>query len=214
VSPLPRGRLLALEGIDGCGKSTQAALLADRLGAAGVTVVRTFEPGATALGRALRSLLLEPSAPTPAVRAEALLMAADRAEHVASVIEPALAAGRVVVSDRSAWSSLAYQGHGRGLGLEAIRQFSDWALRGRWPDLAVLIDVPAGEAAARLAASGRSPDRLEAEGGGFHDRVRDGFASLVETYPDRWCVVDGCGTEAAVAARVAAAVQEQLGPAN
>ena len=202
------GRWIALEGGEGSGKSTQARLLAVTLGA-----MLTREPGGTEAGGRIRQLLLDPAL-TIDDRAEALLMAADRAQHWHDVVGPALDAGQTVVSDRSAWSSLAYQGHGRGLGLEAIRQFSDWALRGRWPDLAVLIDVPAGEAAARLAASGRSPDRLEAEGGGFHDRVRDGFASLVETYPDRWCVVDGCGTEAAVAARVAAAVQEQLGPAN
>jgi dTMP kinase len=136
---------------------------------------------------------------------------ADRAEHLAVVVAPALDAGRTVVSDRSAWSSLAYQGYGRGLDLAELHRLSGWAMRGRWPDLVVLVDVTSDEAAARLAAAGRSADRLEAEAGGFHRRVRDGFRALAAGSPDRWVVVDGAGSEDAVADRIQAAVRARLG---
>jgi len=202
------GRWIALEGGEGSGKSTQARLLAAALGA-----VLTREPGGTGVGERIRSLLLDPALVVDD-RAEALLMAADRAEHWRRVISPKLDTGQTVVSDRSAWSSLAYQGHARGLDIDTVRQISDWALRGRWPDLAVLIDVPAPVVAQRLAEAGRAPDRLEGEGGGFHERVRAGFASLAAGSPDRWCVVDGTGTEAEVAARVASSVRERLGLAH
>jgi dTMP kinase len=195
-------RWVALEGGEGSGKSTQAALLADA-----VDGVLTREPGGTAIGARLRDLLLDPGTGTLVARAEALLMAADRAQHVASVVIPALAAGRHVISDRSAWSFLAYQGYGRDLAVEDLWRLSDWAAGGRWPDLAVLIEVPPEESAARLAASGKAPDRLEAEQGGFHDRVRAGFLALAADHPTRWAVVDGSGPPAVVAARVRAAFE-------
>ena len=200
------GRWIALEGGEGSGKSTQARRLADAIGA-----VHTREPGGTKVGLRIREVLLDPSVLALDARAEALLMAADRAEHVAAVVGPALAMGRTVVSDRSAWSSLAYQGYGRGLDLEELRRLSDWAMGGRWPDLAVLVDVPADEAGARLAASGRPADRLEAEGDGFHSRVREGFSALAAASPLRWIVVDGMGSEEVVAARVLAAVRGRFG---
>ncbi len=200
------GRWIALEGGEGSGKSTQARRLADAIGA-----VHTREPGGTKVGLRIREVLLDPSVLALDARAEALLMAADRAEHIASVVGPALAMGRTVVSDRSAWSSLAYQGYGRGLDLEELRRLSDWAMGGRWPDLAVLVDVPADEAATRLAASGRPADRLEAEGDGFHSRVREGFGALAAASPQRWIVVDGMGSEEIVAARVLVAVRGRLG---
>jgi dTMP kinase len=200
------GRWIALEGGEGTGKSTQARRLAGTLGA-----VHTREPGGTPVGLRIRAVLLDPSVVALDARAEALLMAADRAEHIASVVGPALALGRTVVSDRSAWSSLAYQGYGRGLDLEELRRLSDWATGGRWPDLAVLVDVPAEDAAARLAASGRPADRLEAEGDGFHRRVRDGFRALAAASPERWAVVDGLGSEELVADRILAAVRGRLG---
>jgi len=200
------GRWIALEGGEGSGKSTQARLLADAIGA-----VLTREPGGTPVGLRLREALLDPSLPGLDPRAEALLMAADRAEHVAEVVAPALEAGRLVVSDRSAWSSLAYQGYGRGLDLAEVRRLSDWAMARRWPDLAVLVDVDARVASARLAAAGRSPDRLEQEGKGFHDRVRAGFAALAAANPAQWAVVDGDGPVEEVAARVLTAVRGRLG---
>src|SRR3984957_18474074 len=143
-----RGRLLALEGIDGCGKSTQARNLAATLGAR-----LTHEPGATELGVALRRLLLAPDAPPISLRAEALLMAADRAEHIALVVAPALAAGEWVVSDRFSGSTLAYQGYGRGLDVDGLLPVVAWAADGLVPDLSVLVDVPVPVARARLARS-------------------------------------------------------------
>jgi dTMP kinase len=194
-------RWVALEGGEGSGKSTQAALLAEALGA-----VLTREPGGTPVGSRLRELLLDPAAGALAARTEALLMAADRAQHVADVVVPALAAGRHVVSDRSVWSFLAYQGYGRGLGVAELRRISEWAADGRWPDLAVLVDVPDEVSRARLAATGKSLDRLEAERDGFHDRVRAGFAALAADNPECWAVIDGTGPPHVVAGRVWAAV--------
>jgi len=195
---------ITLEGGEGSGKSTQARRLAEALGS-----VLTREPGGTPVGARIRELLLDASISSLDVRAEALLMAADRAEHVRAVVAPALEAGRDVVSDRSAWSSLAYQGYGRGLDLAELRRLSDWAMGGRWPDLALLIAVPADVAEARLASAGRVADRLEAAGAGFHERVRSGFEALAAAAPDQWVVVDGVGTEDEVAARVLSAVRSR-----
>jgi dTMP kinase len=197
---------VALEGGEGSGKSTQARLLAGALGA-----VLTREPGGTEVGERVRSLLLDPGLGVLDARAEALLMAADRAQHMAVVVAPALAAGRDVVSDRSAWSSLAYQGYGRGLPLDELRRLSDWALGGRWPDLAVLVAVPDDVVSARLAAAGRAVDRFEAEGQAFHRRVNEGFRALAAGEPGRWAVVDGTGAVEEVAARVLSAVTARTG---
>lgn len=189
---------IAFEGGEGSGKSTQARLLAERLDA-----VLTREPGGTRVGERVRSLLLDPTVVGLDARAEALLMAADRAQHVVEVVRPALAAGRVVVSDRSAWSSLAYQGHGRSLGVEAVRTLCDWASAGLWPDLAVLLDVSATERTSRLKDP---PDRMESAGAAFHAAVAEGFRSLAAAQPDRWVVVDGVGEVLEVFERVVAAV--------
>jgi dTMP kinase len=191
---------IAFEGGEGCGKSTQARLLADALGA-----VLTREPGGTSFGATVREWLLGSGAGQIDARAEALLMAADRAQHVSEVVRPALARGQHVVSDRSAFSSLAYQGWGRGLEVDELIRLSDWASAGRWPDLVVLLDVPPADAATRRAETGTLPDRLEAEGDGFHDRVRTGFAVLAASEPGRWVVVDGKGTVDEVRARVGSA---------
>jgi dTMP kinase len=199
-----RGRLIALEGIDGCGKSTQARALAEALGAR-----LTFEPGATPVGARLRALLLDPDAPALTTRSEALLMAADRAEHVAAVLEPALAAGAWVVSDRYAGSTIAYQGYGRGLDLEALRGLVAWATGGLAADLSVLVDVPVAVAAARLAPS--RADRLERLGPDFAGRVREGFVAQAAAEPDRWVVVDGTEDVASLSARIVAAVVQRLG---
>ena len=200
----PRGRLIALEGIDGCGKSTQARLLADSLGA-----LLTHEPGATDLGRALRRLLLDPDRAAPTPRAEALLMAADRAEHVDEVIAPALAEGRWVVTDRFSGSTLAYQGWGRGLSADPLRQVVAWAAGGVEPDLSILVDVPLDVARHRLASG--SPDRLERLGTDFHERVRHGFVALARSDPEEWAVVDGTQPVALVASQVADVVRSRLG---
>ncbi|MCB1014571.1 MAG: dTMP kinase [Acidimicrobiales bacterium] len=199
------GMLIAFEGGEGTGKSTQAARLADRLGA-----VLTREPGGTAIGRRIRSLVLDPANDELTDRAEALLMAADRAQHVAELIRPALDAGRVVVSDRFAGSSLAYQSYGRGLPLDEVEQLSRWATDGVWPEVVVLLDVPEAVAEARLGAD---RDRMEGAGDGFHERVAAGFRALAAADPDRWVVVDGTGPVDEVAERVWNAVAERIGPA-
>ncbi len=197
-----RGRFVVLEGGEGCGKSTQAARLADALGA-----VLTREPGATPVGQRLRSLLLDPSSEVSPVT-EALLMAADRAEHVATVVRPALDAGRHVVCDRYVGSSVAYQGHGRGLDVDRILATSEWATGGLQPDLVLLLEVPAEVAAVRL---GEDLDRFEATGGGFHDRVREGFVQQAEADPERWVRVDGDRSPDEVAADVLSQVRARLG---
>lgn len=203
-----RGRLIALEGIDGSGKTTQARLVADNAQWAAMVTV-TSEPGATALGTELRGLLLHRDLPPVAERAEALLMAADRAQHVAEVVAPALDAGRWVVTDRFSGSTLAYQGYGRGLDLGDLKRLVDWATGGLEPDLNVLVDVPLEVARARRTAG--DDDRLESLDAGFHQRVRDGYRALAAADPDRWAVIEGTGPEAEVAERLSAAVVARLG---
>jgi dTMP kinase len=203
ATPAP-GRLLALEGIDGSGKSTQARALAGAFGAQ-----LTHEPGATALGASLRRLLLSPDAPAVSLRAEALMMAADRAEHVDLVVAPALAAGTWVVSDRFSGSTLAYQGYGRGLDPAELRRLVDFAAAGLVPDLSILVDVPVEVAQARLAHS--APDRLERLGPGFAQLVRDGFLDLAATDPLRWVVVDGTMEEGALTAHIVELVRARVG---
>jgi dTMP kinase len=202
------GRFIAFEGGEGSGKSTQAARLALVSGA-----VLTREPGGTAVGEQIRSLVLDRSVGGLAgldARAEALLLAADRAQHVSLVVRPALAAGRDVVSDRYAGSSLAYQGYGRRLPLAEVRWLSDWASGGLWPDLVVLLDVSVEEALARKRLVGAGLDRLEAEAVEFHARVLSGFRELAATDPS-WVVVDGSGSVDEVFARVEQAVKAFFG---
>lgn len=194
--------LIAFEGGEGTGKSTQAARLADRLGA-----TLTREPGGTAIGSRIRALVLDPANQELADRAEALLMAADRAQHVAEVIRPVLDAGGTVVTDRFAGSSLAYQSYGRGLPLDEVERISRWATDGVWPDVVVLLEVPDAVAEVRL---GTERDRMEGAGDGFHQRVTAGFRALAAADPERWIVVDGTGTVDEVADRVWAAVTPRL----
>ena len=196
------GHFIAVEGADGTGKSTQARLLAERLGA-----LFTREPGGTPLGERIRALVLDPSGDPPVDRAEALLMAAARAQHVAEVVEPALAAGRDVVSDRYVASSVAYQGYGRGLGAEAVMAVNRFATDDLRPDLVVLILVDAPVAVRRL---GDHLDRIEQAGDAFQTAVVAAYSEMATADPDRWLVVDGNGTVEEVAARVAAAVEERL----
>ncbi len=204
---MSRGRLIALEGIDGCGKSTQARAVAGVLGAR-----LTHEPGATPLGALLRRVLLAPDAAAPTPRAEALLMAADRAEHVAQVLEPALAAGEWVVSDRYSGSTIAYQGYGQGLDPGPLSELVAWAAGGLTADLSVLVDVGVEVAEARLAAAGRGgADRMERLGPAFAARVREGFLAQAAADPERWLVVDGTAEEAALTAHIVAVVHERLG---
>jgi dTMP kinase len=189
--PVPgTGRFIVIEGIDASGKSTQVALLGERLGA-----FVTREPGGTAAGERIRELLLRPD-PIVAIgdRTEALLMAAARAQHVQEVVEPALAAGRTVVCDRYIASSMAYQGYGRELDPTEIRHISEWASNHRWPDLTILVRVPVEVAMERLRTSRglAGIDRLEAAGAAFLARVANGFDVLAAGHTGGpWAVVDG-----------------------
>jgi dTMP kinase len=204
-----RGRFIAVEGIDGSGKTSQVRLLAAP-GESGGWITVTHEPGSTALGLELRSLLLNRDLPAVAERTEALLMAADRAQHVAEVVAPALAAGHWVVTDRFSGSTLAYQGYGRGLDLGELGRLVEWATGGLAPDLNVLVDVPVAVARARRA--GGDEDRLESLGESFHERVRAGYLELAAADGKRWVVVDGEGDILEVAGRLKAAVVDRLGP--
>ena len=199
---MSRGRFIAFEGGEACGKSTQAKRLASALDA-----VLTREPGGTAIGARIRELVLGRDTIALDSRAEALLMAADRAQHVAEIVEPALAAGRHVVTDRFAGSSIAYQGYGRGLPVDEVRDLSLWATGGVWPDLVIVLDVPAPEATRRLGGAG---DRMEDEPESFHRAVTDGFLKQAAADPERWVVLEGIGSIDEVARAVRTVVAERL----
>jgi dTMP kinase len=184
-----RGLFLTLEGGDGSGKSTQATLLERWLAERGRTVVRTREPGGTPVGVEIREIVLHHRGDI-APRAEALLYAADRAHHVATVVRPAIARGDVVVQDRYLDSSVAYQGAGRVLDANEVRGLSEWATEGLMPDLTVLLDLPWEVARRRLDGARTRYDRLEAEAGEFHARVREAYLALAEAEPARFAVVD------------------------
>jgi dTMP kinase len=190
--PAPTGLFVAFEGGEGSGKTTQARLVAIWLRELGYDVVTTHEPGATKVGMRLRALLLDTAHTGMSPHAEALMYAADRAEHVTSVIKPALDRGAVVITDRYVDSSLAYQGAGRSLPVEDIARLNDWATGGRTPDLTVLLDM---NPMAGLARRTRSADRLEAEPAEFHNRVRSGFLALAKADPSRYLVVDADGQQ-------------------
>jgi dTMP kinase len=193
-----------LEGGEGCGKSTQAAMLASALGA-----VATREPGGTSTGERIRSLLLDPDLPAVGPRTETMLMLAARAQHVHEVIEPALAAGRDVVCDRFSGSTIAYQGYGRGLPISDLETMSAWAAGGIAPDLVILLRVAPEVALGRRQARGAG-DRFEGEAASFFARIEAGFAALASADPQRWVVIDGSGPVQEVAARVASAVEAAL----
>ena len=181
-----RGLFVALEGGDGAGKSTQARLLRAWLEGLGRTVVVTREPGGTDFGATVRELVLHGDHVAP--RAEALLFAADRAHHVETLIRPALGRGEVVITDRYMDSSIAYQGAGRDLGVDEVRELNVWATGGLLPTLTVLVDLPAEVGRARR---GGVHDRLESEADDFHGAVREHFLALAGADPDRYLVVDG-----------------------
>jgi dTMP kinase len=198
------GRYIALEGAEGTGKSTHAARLATSLGA-----LLTRETGGTEIGSRIRTILHDTSLTHLSHRAEALLTAADRAQHIEEVVAPALTAGRHVVSDRSVFSTLAYQGYGRCLPVDEIRQINEWAVDSWWPDLVVLIDTPAEVLERRMR--GRQLDRFERENDGFHARVRDGFHTMAAADPERWVVIDGGASMEEVGAGIRRAAAERLG---
>ncbi len=196
------GRLIAVEGVDASGKSTQARLLAESLGA-----VFTFQFGATEVGAVVRRMLLDPDNDSLDDRTEALLIVADKAQHVSEIVGPALRAGRDVVTDRFTASTLAYQGYGRGLDLAELRTMMRFATGGIEPDLNLLLDLPLELASQRL---GSSLDRFEGTGDGFLDRVRAGYLAMADADPARWAVIDAGGPVDEVSARVLAAVRDRL----
>jgi dTMP kinase len=207
--PALPGLLIAFEGGEGAGKSTQARLLADWLASRRGDVVTTFEPGATKAGAAIRALLLSPAHGDLSPRAEAMLYAADRADHVATVIRPALERGAVVVTDRYVDSSLAYQGGGRELAADEVRELSRWATGGIRPDLTILLDLDPVDG---LARAGADQDRMEAESLEFHQRVRASFRALAAAGGGRYVVCDATLPPDEIAATVRKEVEHRLGP--
>ena len=195
-------RYVAFEGAEGCGKSTQAARLAATLDA-----VLTRETGGTDIGARLRAILHDTTNSHLDDRAEALLAAADRAQHLAEVVRPALDAGRIVVTDRSAYSSLAYQGYGRELDVDDIAKLNEWATAGRWPDVVIFLDTPDDVIAERM--SRRDLDRFESESPAFHQRVLDGYRTMAAADPARWVTVQAVGSIERVAEQIRTALHER-----
>lgn len=204
------GVFIALEGGEGGGKSTQSALLQTWLTDLGHDVVLTREPGGTELGTTLRSLVLSPDSPLTSPRAEALIYAADKAEHVHALVLPALRRGAVVVTDRYVDSTLAYQGAGRDLDVAELEPVARWATEDLRPHLTILLDV---DPTIGLARAG-SPDRIEAEPLEFHTRVREHFLGLAAADPEHYLVIDAGGTPDEVHALVRVAVEPWLGQAS
>jgi dTMP kinase len=203
------GVFITLEGGDGSGKSTQAALLEIWLTEVGRTVVRTREPGGTDFGTEVREIVLH-SRGHIAPRAEALLYAADRAQHIATKVRPALERGEVVVQDRYLDSSVAYQGVGRVLDAGEIRDLSLWAAEGLLPDVTILLDLDEEVARARLDDANKRFDRLEAEKSDFHRRVREAFLALAAAEPERFLVVDAALPAEEIASVIRERVEELL----
>jgi len=198
----PTGYFIAFEGGEGAGKSTQESLLAEALAERGLSVVRTREPGGTPAGERIREVLLSPEFDGLDARAEALLFAAARGEHVARVIRPALDRGDVVICDRYLDSSVAYQGYGRELGPSRVRDLSLWATGGLLPDLTIVLDVDPTVGLARFDQR----DRLEAEPLAYHQAVRAAFLALAEAEPDRYLVIDAAGQADDIATAILARV--------
>ncbi len=195
------GLFITLEGGDGSGKSTQSELLTEWLEEQGHTVLRTREPGGTEVGVEIREIVLHHRGDI-APRAEALLYAADRAHHIATKVRPALERGEIVIQDRYLDSSVAYQGAGRVLGAGEVRDLSLWAAEGLLPDLTILLDLDEAVARGRLDADNKRFDRLEAEKGEFHARVREAFLELALAEPDRFLVLDAEFPAEAIAASI------------
>ena len=201
---------ITFEGPDGSGKTTQARLLAAWLRERGYQVVLTREPGGTDIGDQIRTVLHDPANGAMDARTEILLYSASRAQHVAQCIRPALAAGQIVISDRYADSTLAYQGYGRGLDLETLRQITDFATGGLTPDLTLYLDIPPEEGLERRQVGGDEWNRLDAEALDFHQRARAGYLELMKEEPERWMVVNGDRTVEEVQEKIRRVVEGRL----
>ena len=201
---MTRGRYIAFEGLEGCGKSTHVKRLAEAIG--GIT---TREPGGTAIGAALRAAMLDTNNTMLSPRAEALMMSADRAQHIDELVLPTLALGKHVVSDRSAFSSLAYQGYGRLLNIDDLKRFNGWAIQENWPELVIFIDVPIEQLLERLQR--RELDRFEREDRSFFERIYTGFHTMAAADPSRWMVIDGTPAKDKVQSAILQGVQDRLG---
>lgn len=201
-----RGRLIVFEGVEGAGKSTHLRQVAGVLRQEGWEVVETREPGGTRLGRDIRRLLMEVRDDPPGAQAELFLYLADRAQHVSEVIRPALAAGKVVLSDRFSVSTIAYQGFGRGLDLVRLRSADALARQGVWPDLILVLDCPVELG---LQRAGRD-DRFHREDLAFHEKVRAGFLQLAREDPHRFVIIDTTEEPARVSTSILAAIHRCL----
>jgi dTMP kinase len=188
---LDKGIFVTFEGIEGCGKSTQAKRVREMLIESGLDVVFTREPGGSCIGEQIRNILLDPANEEMVPLTELLLYEASRHQHMAEVISPALEAGKVVICDRFFDASTAYQGHARGLSIEDVERLNLIASGGKRPDLTIILDLPAEIGLKRI---GKNPDRIEGEGVEFHERVRAGYLKIAAKEPDRVKVVDGSGT--------------------
>ncbi len=206
---MPTGLFITLEGVEGSGKTTQAAILGDALRRANRRVIVTHEPGGTRAGEAIRSIFLDPAVSLD-VAAELLLVLADRAQHVREKLRPAVAAGEIVISDRYSDSTIAYQGYGRGFDLKLLADLNRLASDSMQPDLTLVLDVPVEtgleRTRARVKGATRGPDRFEGEAYEFHTRVRRGFLEVARAEPDRVKVIDAAQPLEAVSAEILAAV--------
>jgi dTMP kinase len=201
---------ITFEGPDGSGKTTQIRLLVDWLHEQGYEVIVTREPGGTDIGDQIRDVLHDPDNTAMDARTEILLYSASRAQHVAQVVRPALAAGKVIISDRYADSTLAYQGYGRGLHLETLMTITLFATDGLLPDLTLYLDITPEEGLRRRQLGGDEWNRLDAEALEFHQRVRDGYLELIKQEPERWVVIDAARTAEEVQAEIRAVMQARL----
>jgi dTMP kinase len=205
-----KGKFFVFEGIDGSGKTTQMDLLGKHLAGRGYPVLYTREPGGTRVGELIREILLNPQYSEMDPRAEALLYAAARAQHVAQVILPALEEGKIVLCDRFVDSSLAYQGFGRGMDILLLEQINEPATAGLVPDLVLLLDFCWESGMDRISRSGRGADRIEQETREFHQRVRGGYLTLAARQPRRYRVIDAHRAESLVHRDILEAVEEVL----
>jgi dTMP kinase len=210
VGKEPMSAFITLEGPDGSGKTTQAHLLAEWLREQGYEVVLTREPGGTDIGDQIRQVLHAPRNTAMNARTEILLYSASRAQHVAQCIRPALAAGKIVVSDRYADSTLAYQGYGRGLDLETLQTITAFATGGLTPNLTLYLDIMSHEGLQRRRLSGDEWNRLDAETLEFHQRVRAGYLELANQEPERWVVINAARPVEEVQSEIRALVQARL----